>query len=130
MNIEITEEYKASLVPFPKETLEPLKLPTETFVFLTETGLPLHAGYEITPNAPITFLSMPTIKKYPYLQHPYPNRGRKDRVRPLAVVFLKNTDNREEIIRLLIEYGADPSLADKPGQTAFALQKLQMRMPI
>ena len=47
MNIEITEEYKASLVPFPKETQEPLKLPTETFVFLTETGLPLHAGYEI-----------------------------------------------------------------------------------
>ena len=48
-----------------------------------------------------------------------PNRGCKDGVRPLAVVFLKNTDNREEIIRLLIEYGADPSLADKPGQTAF-----------
>ena len=48
-----------------------------------------------------------------------PNRGRKDGVRPLAVVFLKDTDNRAEIIRLLIEYGADPSLADKPGQTAF-----------
>lgn len=52
MNIEITEKYKASLIPFPKETLEPLKLPTEIFEFLTETGLPLHAGYEITPNAP------------------------------------------------------------------------------
>ena len=48
-----------------------------------------------------------------------PNCGRKDGVRPLSVVFLKNTDNLEEIIRLLIEYGADPSLADKPGQTAF-----------
>jgi hypothetical protein len=24
MNIEITEKYKASLIPFPKETLEPL----------------------------------------------------------------------------------------------------------
>lgn len=68
MTIGITEEYKASFIPFPKEALEPLKLPTETFVFLTETGLPLYAGYEITPNAPITFLSMPIIKKYPYLQ--------------------------------------------------------------
>lgn len=38
MNIEITEKYKASLIPFPKETLEPLKLPTEIFEFLTETG--------------------------------------------------------------------------------------------
>ena len=47
MTIEITEEYKASLIPFPKEALEPLKLPTEIFEFLTETGLPLHAGYEI-----------------------------------------------------------------------------------
>ena len=51
MNIEITEKYKASLIPYPKETLEPLKLPTEIFEFLTETGLPHHAGYEITPNA-------------------------------------------------------------------------------
>ena len=34
MNIEITEKYKASLIPFPKETLEPLKLPTEIFEFL------------------------------------------------------------------------------------------------
>ena len=78
MTIGITEEYKASLIPFPKEALEPLKLPTETFVFLTETGLPLHAGYEITPNAPITFLSMPIIKKYPYLQHQYLQIGSLD----------------------------------------------------
>ena len=85
MNIKITEEYKASLVPFPKETLEPLKLPTETFVFLTETGLPLHAGYEITSNAPITFLSMPTIKKYPYLQHPYLQIGSLDVMGELAI---------------------------------------------
>lgn len=85
MNIEITEKYKASLIPFPKETLEPLKLPTEIFEFLTETGLPIHAGYEITPNAPITFLSMPTIKKYPYLQHQYLQIGSLDVMGELAI---------------------------------------------
>lgn len=85
MNIEITEKYKASLIPYPKETLEPLKLPTEIFEFLTETGLPIHAGYEITPNAPITFLSMPTIKKYPYLQHQYLQIGSLDVMGELAI---------------------------------------------
>ena len=62
-----------------------LKLPTEIFEFLTETGLPIHAGYEITPNAPITFLSMPTIKKYPYLQHLYLQIGSLDVMGELAI---------------------------------------------
>ena len=44
MAIEISKEYKASLVPLPKETLEQLNLPRETFEFLTEVGRPLHAG--------------------------------------------------------------------------------------
>lgn len=33
MTINISEEYKASLVPFQKETLEPLNIPKETFTF-------------------------------------------------------------------------------------------------
>ena len=89
MNIEITEEYKASLVPFPKETLEPLKLPTETFVFLTETGLPLHAGYEITPNASLTFLDMPYIKKHAHLQNTFLDIASMDTM-GLITVDVKN----------------------------------------
>ena len=52
MNIKISKKYRASLTPFPKETFE----------FLTGVGLPLHMGYEITPNAPITFFEMPYVK--------------------------------------------------------------------
>ena len=58
-----------------------------------------------------------------------PNHGRKDGVRPLAVVFLKKTDSQEDIIRLLIEYGADPSLGDKPGQTAFDFAEITNTEP-
>lgn len=32
MNIEISNEYKASLMPFPKEILEPLNLPADIFM--------------------------------------------------------------------------------------------------
>lgn len=71
MNIEISKEYKESLIPISKEILEPLDIPKETFQFLTEIGLPLHTECEITPNAPIQFCKYPTIKKYPYLQHRY-----------------------------------------------------------
>ncbi len=71
MNIEISKEYKASLIPFSKETLEPFNLPTETFKFLIEVGLPLHASYEITPNAPLTFFEVPYIKKHRYLQNTF-----------------------------------------------------------
>lgn len=85
MNIEISKEYRASLTPFPKEILEHLNLPKETFDFLTEVGLPLHAGYEITPNTPLTFLSTPKIKQYPYLQHKYLHIGSLDAMGELAV---------------------------------------------
>ena len=71
MNIEISQEYKASLIPFSKETLEPFNLPAETFQFLTEVGLPLHASCEITPNAPLTFFEVPYIKKHRYLQNTF-----------------------------------------------------------
>ncbi len=71
MNIEISKEYKASLIPFPKETLEPFNLPAETFKFLTEVGLPLHANYEITPNAPLTFFEVPYVKKHGHLQNTF-----------------------------------------------------------
>ena len=89
MNIEITEKYKASLIPFPKETLEPLKLPTEIFEFLTETGLPLHAGYEITPNASLTFLDMPYIKKHAHLQNTFLDIASMDAM-GLITVDVKN----------------------------------------
>ena len=85
MNIEITEKYKASLIPFPKETLEPLKLPTEIFEFLTETGLPLHAGYEITPNAPLTFFDMPYIKKHAHLQNTFLDIASMDMMGELTI---------------------------------------------
>lgn len=71
MNIEISKEYKASLMPFPKEILEPLNLPADIFKFLTEVGLPLHASYEITPNTPLTFFEVPTIKKHAHLQNTF-----------------------------------------------------------
>ena len=45
MNIEITQEYKASLVPFPTELLEPLNLPKETFEYLKNVGLPEYSNY-------------------------------------------------------------------------------------
>ena len=71
MNIEITQDYKASLVPFPTELLEPLNLPKETFEFLKDVGLPVHSNYEITPNAPITFFEQPYVKKHPHLQNTF-----------------------------------------------------------
>lgn len=58
-----------------------------------------------------------------------PNLGRRDGVRPLAAVFLKKTDSREEIVRLLTGHGADPSLADKPGQTAFDFAEVTQAEP-
>ena len=69
MTIEISKGYKASLIPFPKETLEPLNLPKETFDFLTEVGLPLHASYEITANGSLSFFEEPYIKKISHLQN-------------------------------------------------------------
>ena len=107
MNIEIIEEYKASLIPFPKETLEPLKLPTETFDFLTETGPPLHAGYEITPNAPLTFLSTPEIKQYPYLQHKYLHIGSLDMMGELAINLYYQSVHQIQIVN---ENGYETSL--------------------
>lgn len=71
MNIEITQEYKSSLIPYSKEQLEPLNLPKETFDFLTEVGLPLRSNYEITPNAPLTFLAQPYVKKHTHFQNTY-----------------------------------------------------------
>ena len=98
MNIEITKKYKASLIPFPKETLEPLKLPTEIFEFLTETGLPLHAGYEITPNAPLTFLNTPAIKQYPYLQRKYLQIGSLDVMGELAINLYSQSVHQIQIV--------------------------------
>jgi len=71
MDIEITKQYKDSLIPFSRELLEPLDLPQETLRFLTETGLPIGSKYEITPNAPLTFSSRPVVKQYPHFQHKY-----------------------------------------------------------
>lgn len=41
MNIEISKEYRGSLVPLSENILEPLSVPKETFEFLTEVGLPI-----------------------------------------------------------------------------------------
>lgn len=71
MNIEISKEYRESLIPLLESILEPLSVPKETFEFLKEVGLPVDSHYEITPNAPLTFLNCPVRKKYPYLQHTY-----------------------------------------------------------
>lgn len=98
MTIEISKEYRASLIPFPKETLEPLNLPRETFEFLTEVGLPLHAGYEITPNAPLTFLSTPVIKQYPYLQHKYLQICSLDMMGELAINLYFQSVHQIQII--------------------------------
>lgn len=71
MEIGISREYRDSLAPFEKGGLEALGLPVEIIGFLTETGLPASDGLEITPNAQITFLKRPVIKRYPYLRHDY-----------------------------------------------------------
>ena len=89
MNMEISKEYKESLIPFSKETLEPLNLPTETFEFLTEVGLPLHSGYAITPNAPLTFFELPYVKKHSHLQNTYLYIASMDMM-GLVAVDLKN----------------------------------------
>lgn len=89
MNIEISKEYKASLMPFPKEILEPLNLPADIFKFLTEVGLPLHASYEITPNAPLTFFEVPTIKKHAHLQNTFLDIASMDTM-GLITVDVKN----------------------------------------
>lgn len=107
MNIEITEKYKASLIPFPKETLEPLKLPIEIFEFLTETGLPLHAGYEITPNAPLTFLNTPMIKQYPCLQRKYLHIGSLGVMGELAINLYSQSVHQIQIVN---ENGYDMSM--------------------
>ena len=70
MNIEITQEFKSSLIPFSRELLEPLNLPKETFDFLSDIGLPL-PEFELNANVTVTFLSQPIIKHYPLLQHTY-----------------------------------------------------------
>ena len=85
MTIEISEEYKASLIPFPKETLEPLNLPKETFEFLTEVGFPLHARYEITPNAPLTFFDIPYIKRHAHLQNTFLDIASMDMMGELTI---------------------------------------------
>lgn len=64
MEIVISQEYRDSLVPLPEDILKDINIPEEPRRFLAETGLPLHAGYEITPNAPITFFERPYVKKY------------------------------------------------------------------
>lgn len=89
MNIEISKEYKASLIPFSKEMLEPLNLPTETFKFLTEVGLPIHASYEITPNAPLTFFEVPYVKKHAHLQNTFLDIASMDTM-GLITVDVKN----------------------------------------
>ena len=43
--IEPTKEFISSLVPYPKEMVEPLPIPRETKTFLTTTGLPIHSKY-------------------------------------------------------------------------------------
>lgn len=89
MNIEISKEYKASLVPFSKEILEPFNLPAETFNFLTEVGLPLHTSYEITPNATLTFFEVPIIKKHAHLQNTFLDIASMDTM-GLITVDVKN----------------------------------------
>ena len=89
MNIEISKEYKSSLIPLSKEMLEPFNLPTETFKFLTEVGLPLHASYEITPNAPLTFFEVPYIKKHAHLQNTFLDIASMDAM-GLITVDVKN----------------------------------------
>ena len=58
-----------------------------------------------------------------------PNIGRRDGVRPLAAVFLKRTEHRQEIVRLLVDHGADPSLCSRPGQTAFDFAEITQAEP-
>lgn len=119
ITIEISKEYKASLVPFPRETLEQLDLPKETFEFLTEVGFPLHAGYEITPNAPLAFLSTPVIKQYPYLQRKYLQIGSLDMMGELAINLYSQSVQQIQIIN---ENGYETSMfyleqSGKAGET-------------
>ena len=55
--------------------------------------------------------------------------GVQDGVRPLAAVFLKQTAQQKEIVRLLIAAGADPSLADRPRQSAFDFAEITQAEP-
>ena len=45
-------------------------------------------------------------------------------VPPLSLVFLKQTKNTEEIIKLLLQYGADPTLGKTPKHTPLYYAKL------
>ena len=71
MNIEIPQEYRQSLVPYPKEMLEPMNLPEETFAFLTQVGLPRCASCEITPNVPLKFFEAPYVQPHAHLQNTF-----------------------------------------------------------
>lgn len=104
MNIEISKEFRASLIPYPKETLEPLHLQEETFRFLTETGLPLRGGCEITPNAPLTFYETPYIKQHAHLQNTFLDIASMDAMGVITIdvkngaVFQVQTDESEKHI--------------------------------
>lgn len=71
MEISISQEYRDSLIPLPEEILKNIDIPEEPKRFLAETGLPLHAACEITPNAPIQFFSQPYVKKHAHLQNTF-----------------------------------------------------------
>lgn len=71
MNIEIPQEYRQSLVPYPKEMLELMNLPEETFAFLTQVGLPRRASCEITPNVPLKFFEAPYVQPHAHLQNTF-----------------------------------------------------------
>ncbi len=71
MEIVISQAYRDSLVPLPEDILKDMNIPEEPHRFLTETGLPFHTRYEITPNAPITFFDKPYIKKHAHFQNTF-----------------------------------------------------------
>ncbi len=104
MNIEISKEYKTSLIPIAKEILEPLDIPKETFQFLTDVGLQLYADCEITPNAPIIFCDCPTIEKYPHLQHRYLHIASFDVMGEIAINLKYQSVHQIQITK---EYGQD-----------------------
>ncbi len=50
-------------------------------------------------------------------------------VSPLAYAFLKYLPDTEPIIRLLLQYGADPSLGKTPKHTAFYYAEVTQAVP-
>ncbi len=101
----ILRHYEDSLIPYPKETLEPLGLPQEVFDFLTQTGLPVHSCYEINANAPVVFLAQPEVKTYFHWRGRYLHFADLDVMGELAV----SLDAKEHEVTQFVNKRTAPS---------------------